>query len=215
VATSQLKAKKRRVDGVPVVKIEPSYYFSHDEAARALAIIYGAEPLRTGIHTLRDGLMRAAVQGVLARDPEPPATAITAYRTLLRKLDVFPAKAKRQRMLRELREAQRQHRQSDRGNRRTAPKVDGHPALWAKHIREDDDAPVVKIEVPHYLDLDQAATALAIIYPTRDTPLRSENALRLGLQDAARQRVLARRKPAAAPELVSTYRDILLAEKVF
>lgn len=88
--------------------------------------------------------------------------------------------------------------------------------LTAKHQRDSDGAPVVRIEPRTFLDLDEAATALALVYagqPTR-TGLHG---MQLGLVDAARQRVLeaVSRSQSAEPELVATYRRLLIKHGVF
>jgi hypothetical protein len=213
VPTAPLKAHQTRADGTPVLRIEVPHSFDHDQAARALAIVYAQEPLRKSIHALRDGLLRAVELRVLDEPRWVSAEAVDAYRARLRKLNVFPPATERQRMLKRLRTAQRKHRATDPASRPTAPLV-RQPAIWAKHTRESDGAPVVIIEQPLYFDHGEAAGALAILYRAKAEPLRSINALRLGLQEAGRERLLDDLS-AADDDLADEYRSILVEQGVF
>jgi hypothetical protein len=214
VPTMRLRARHTRADGTPVLRIEVPFEFDLDEAARALAIVYAEEPLHQRVHALRDGLARAAEQRVLHRAGSVADQAVAAYRARLREIKVFPDEPTRAQMLKRLRRAQAKHRKSDPASRPTAPLV-RQPAIWAKHERESDGHPVVRIEVPRYFDLDQAADALARVYAGKPEPLRSANAMRLGLQQAARSAIGSRKPAAVRGDLVDRYRRILIEEGVF
>ncbi|HEX6359511.1 hypothetical protein [Actinophytocola sp.] len=211
--TTPLKAHQTRADGTPVLRIEVAHSFDHDQAARALALVYAREPLRKSIHALRDGLLRAVELRVLDEPRWVAAKAVEAYRTRLRQLKVFPTAAERQRMLKRLREAQRARLATDPAKRSTAPLV-RQPAIWAKHEREDG-TPVAIVEQPLYFDHSEAARCLAIVYRDKPEPLRSTNALRLGLQQAGREGLLDELSVTADEQLVEQYRSILVDQGVF
>lgn len=214
VPVMRLRARHTRADGTPVIRIEVPFEFDLDEAARALAIVYAEEPLLKRVHALRDGLARAAVQRVLHKAGSVADEAVEAYRARLQEIDVFPNARTRTRMLEQLRAAQAKHREADPATRPTAPPV-RQPAIWAKHDRDVDGHPVVRIEVPRYFDLEQASRALANVYAEKAEPLRSANAMRLGLQEAARSAIGSRRAPVVREGLVDQYRRILVEEGVF
>lgn len=79
--------------------------------------------------------------------------------------------------------------------------------LVANHTSPDGNA-AVKVEMPVFFTREEAARALALIYPDQE-PLRGEREVRMGLSRAARDRVLA--KPGLHPnaELVQAYEPIV------
>lgn len=82
----------------------------------------------------------------------------------------------------------------------------------ARHRKNGE--PAVLVNVPILFTLDDAAEALARTYRTHARRLTGRNALQQGLNEAARDRVLERGKPAPG-ELVEHYRTALIEAGVF
>lgn len=79
--------------------------------------------------------------------------------------------------------------------------------LVAKHHRADGEL-VVRLDVPHFLTRDDAARALALVYPDQAV-LTGEREFRSGLSRAVRERVLE--QPGVEPDeaLVAAYLPVV------
>lgn len=78
--------------------------------------------------------------------------------------------------------------------------------LTAKHHRGDTWE--VRIDTAHYFSLEDAARALALVYPD-DPPWRGDVKLRMGLSQAARERLLESEPPEPDGQKVAAYRELL------
>ncbi len=158
-----LVAKHRRGDGTPVVRVETPRYFNEDEAARALATVYAGKPPLVGVPAVQSGLNLAAQHGMDLAGADPALTE--QYRKVLRKPAV------RAKFFRHLRD--------DEGRMRSF--------TWLK--RPQEEATHVRTDVATFLDEDQAARALAMLYP--ETPKRvGRMTCAKGLGEAVRERLL-------------------------
>jgi len=204
VVTTQLRAKHRLADGTPVLRFEVPYNFVEEEAARALAAEFADEPVRKSVATLMEGLQRAAKNRVL-EDPDRsdvPDVAIDAYRAVLREQRIFPVPDERQRMLDELNEAKAESKAAADVTQAAVKKVTGRqPRIWSKHTQTDPEKPhygepYVRIEVPYFYSLAQAAVALAVVLADHKGRF-GERTVRTALQQAAWDGVLDRPGMAA------------------
>jgi hypothetical protein len=87
---------------------------------------------------------------------------------------------------------------------------------YAKHRRQSDGAALLRVEGRLFVDLDEAATALALVY--QGQPVREGlHSAQVGLVQAGHDRVLesVSRRESADPDLVAAYRAKLLGHGVF
>lgn len=86
---SQFRAKHKRPDGTPTLRIEVPVHFSLDEAAEALAIVYPEMPIKFGKQTARVGITEAAKLRLRGRLPTPDPAATSTYRAKLIELAIY------------------------------------------------------------------------------------------------------------------------------
>lgn len=79
--------------------------------------------------------------------------------------------------------------------------------LTAKHERPDGTL-CAQVEVPVFFTGEEAARALALVYPEQ-APLRGEREFRMGLSRAARERILTRAGVKPDEQLVQAYLPIV------
>lgn len=72
----RLIAKHERADGELTARVDVPRWFTRDEAARALALVYPEQPVVTGYREVRTGLTRAARERVLSRPGAAPDEAL-------------------------------------------------------------------------------------------------------------------------------------------
>lgn len=161
-----LVAKHRR-SGVPVVRVETPVFYSVDEAARALAIVYAGRPVLRGQPAVQQGLSLAAHSRVVDEPGRGVDEAlVAAYREVL---DRHRAKFVR-------------HAEDESGVVRSVK--------WLK--LPESKATHIRVDAATFFDQDEAARALALVYeevPARVGRMTCER----GLHEAARGRVLERR----------------------
>lgn len=206
--TARVATTRRESDGALVLRLEPRVFWDLDQAATALAIVYAGQRVWRGLNLIQDGLVAAASDRVLDQ-PElrdtATAEAIAAYRRVLLDTESFPDPA------------------TDDHSR---PPGQGVPyrKRTARYRRPGDGVAVMRIDAPTFLSLEEAATALAMVYAGR--PIRvGLNALLTGLQTvvsdptmlAAVRRHAAQPDTSHAPDPVTTaeYRQVLLDATIF
>lgn len=204
-----LVATHRRA-GAPVVRIEVAQYWSVEEAARALAVVYHSEPVRRGSPAVQAGLHRAATERVL----DAPGVQVDAALA-----------AEYERIIARHRERFVRYCETSSGFR---------SARWLG--RDLSEATHVRTDVAVFYDHEQAARALAAALPdlevaaaargdgTEELAARGRRTGRMtcerGLQAAARQQLQARRElnPGVgedAARRVEFFRRLLVSSGMF
>lgn len=190
MARLPMRAKHERADGTRTVRIDDTSYWTVEEAARGLALIYADySVVHGGVLAVRTGLQRAAEQQVL-RQPgrQVDGAWVRAYRHALEQ--------HRARFVRYV----------QRGGSFVPVTRAGLDPSEATHIR---------VEVPTFLDVEEAARGLALHFEEFPTGVRvGRMTCERGLQAAVTQRVLAS-SAVPDPELVQRFRDLLVEQGIF
>lgn len=190
MARLPMRAKHQRADGTPTVRIDDTTYWTVDEAARGLALVYAEySVVHGGVLAVRTGLQRAADQQVL-RQPgrEVGGAWVRAYRQALEQ--------HRARFVRYV----------QRGGSFVPVTRAGLDPSEATHIR---------VEVPTFLDIEEAARGLALHFEEFPHGVRvGRMTCERGLQAAVSRRLQAS-ESTPDPEVVQRFRNLLVDQGIF
>lgn len=158
-ASKQLTANITLANGKLALRVESAAYFSLDEAATALAVLFRDQPLVEGFELIRAGLHSVAKDRILqrpdARESAHPV-AVEGYRKRLAELRFFLSGEEHAELIAAL-ERQKQARSEGRRIQIEQPR------LWNKHWVNGEWK--IRVDVNHFLTLDDAALALAAELP--------------------------------------------------